>query len=420
MPATNLLLRKAPAQTTAECVSRRSVFLPLQLAACHGNTAIVDRLLQQPHTEVNATAHNGESALHIAARRGHAATVRRLLRAPGVNPNIEARTNHDETPLHSAVRFNRADVVRCLLNDVRVRRRRRKYKFLVHIAAETNADTSTIKTLVEEHRFRVYIKDHADRTPLHKCAGRQSKYSEGANTMLEYLLSRDDVDPNARDCAMGTPLHYAVRSQNIERVRTMMQDLRTDVNARTKTRGLTPLIEAVERGCCATVKCLLKSKYIHLNTKTKHRLRYVQHVTALQISVLTRQSEITRILLKDERSDLNAQDEKGGTLLHYAALRADIELLELLLSDRRTMVTMETYDGFTAYDFAAESGHDDVAVMLRIAMLRTEMPQNGEWLPHVEEHARRLAQVVRTRTSLHTWFNRALVRAVALHRPLRA
>lgn len=80
----------------------------LQLAAERGNLAALELLLESK-AEVDAvgarsgsvgSVGNRETALHVAAQRGYAEIVRRLL-AAGANPN--ARTSSNGTPLHHAL-----------------------------------------------------------------------------------------------------------------------------------------------------------------------------------------------------------------------------------------------------------------------------------------------------------------------------
>lgn len=397
----DLLLKKTPAKVTAEYyLPAQPLFLPLQVAALNGRTAAVDRLLQEPDIEVNATTRNGQSSLHLAIHVGHINVVRRLLRARGINPNIENGI-YSHAPLHTAVRLNRTDIVKCLLSDARVRRHRRRYAAtLVHLAAEANTDTSTIKVLAEDHGFRANVRDRLQRTPLHKCAGRRGEYSEGADAMLEYLLSLRDVEPNARDHDAATPLHYAVRSKNVDAVRKLMRDPRVDENARTRAQHLTPLFEAAESGCCETVRYLLNSKHVHVNSKTRHRVhipgQHPQEVTALHISVLERHPQTTRMLIDDARCDVNAQDEHGYTALHYATLGNNRAILEMLLDNGRATVAIRTHGRKSAIDFAVERDQNDIAEMLR----------NYQRFERVRKQARALRGVMRFE-SWHKWLTRA-------------
>lgn len=85
---------------------------PQYLACKMGNAGVVRALSfcgADPHAEINAM---GETPFHVACHRGHTACVDELCLS-GADPNRQQRDG--STPLHSAVRVGRLDVVKLLL-----------------------------------------------------------------------------------------------------------------------------------------------------------------------------------------------------------------------------------------------------------------------------------------------------------------
>uniref|UniRef100_A0A0D3HIY7 PGG domain-containing protein n=1 Tax=Oryza barthii TaxID=65489 RepID=A0A0D3HIY7_9ORYZ len=83
---------------------------PLHFAASDGNCKIVHAILDTtPPGTVYMKDSDGLSALHVAARLGHANVVKQLI---GICPDaVELRDGHGETFLHTAVREKRSSIV---------------------------------------------------------------------------------------------------------------------------------------------------------------------------------------------------------------------------------------------------------------------------------------------------------------------
>ena len=91
----------------------------LHIAAERGHNRMVELLLRHPRIKVNAQDHMGWTPLSKAAFAGHAAVTRLLLARPDLDVN---RADQDwQTPLfHAAAAAGNADIVRMLLADPRI------------------------------------------------------------------------------------------------------------------------------------------------------------------------------------------------------------------------------------------------------------------------------------------------------------
>jgi ankyrin repeat protein len=136
----------------------------------------------------------GMTALGVAATRGHAGTVQRLLKA-GARPDVADATG--TTPLAIAARQGRADIVGLLLQ------------------ARADPDRA------DEMRV----------TPLHLAAER------GHATIVRALLEAG-ADPNLLDREQRSPLFLALLEQKREAAELLIAHRRTDV--RLLTQGSTP------------------------------------------------------------------------------------------------------------------------------------------------------------------------------------
>lgn len=83
---------------------------PLMVASCLGHVDVVNRLLQF-NVHVNARSQYGETALILAAKRGHINVVRALLALTHVHVNIKAETILGSNALQAALHGNHTDIV---------------------------------------------------------------------------------------------------------------------------------------------------------------------------------------------------------------------------------------------------------------------------------------------------------------------
>jgi ankyrin repeat protein len=117
-------------------------------AALRGDLARVQRLLEQPHVDVNwQTPLTGKSALQQAAMQNQVAIVRLLLQR-GANPDIA--TPEHQTPLQLAAYSGGTEVVQLLLEagaDPNIAETVNGYTALV--SAARNGHIAVIRTLLE-------------------------------------------------------------------------------------------------------------------------------------------------------------------------------------------------------------------------------------------------------------------------------
>lgn len=176
-----------------------------------------------------STAAEADTRLADAARRGDAATVRRLIRQPGIDVNAPSA---DGTPaLHWVVRLNDLETAAALVRAGANVRAPNRYGVLPLSLAAQNANAAMIRLLVESGAD-ANAPDAAGETPL------LATTALGRLDAVQALIDAGAV-VDAKDRAFQqTALMVAVRSNHPTLARLFL-DRGADVNARTRT-GETP------------------------------------------------------------------------------------------------------------------------------------------------------------------------------------
>ena len=127
---------------------------------------------------------------------------------------------------------------------------------------------------------------------------------EDQDSKVRLLLEQPSIDVNMSDKRGETALMYAAQEGNLEAVKVFLEDGRADVNIQNQ-KGQTAL------------------------TKTAHRLSQTDRGEFLKI---------LKLLLEQPSLDVNLADDNGFTALHAVAFLGHIEAVKLLLADDRTDV----------------------------------------------------------------------------------
>jgi ankyrin repeat protein len=144
-------------------------------------------------------------------------------------------------------------------------------------------------------------------------------------------------DLDQRDEGGWTPLHHAIRANDVEEVRRLLR-LRAHVGLVTPN-GLTPLMLAIAGGQCDVIQALLETG----------------------------------------RVECEVIDTKGYTALLHAAIKGDPHIIDLLLAAGSTADVL-TPNGLNALHCAALSGHTDAVLLLMertSGLLNTRLTDGG-------------------------------------------
>ncbi|XP_055298837.1 tyrosine-protein kinase Shark-like isoform X3 [Sitodiplosis mosellana] len=154
-------------------------------------------------------------------------------------------------------------------------------------------------------------KDKDGRTSIHLAC----RLTDNAESILEKLISCDDVKVNCRDLEGNAPLHYACRKQSVSLIQKLI-DAGAYVIVRNINTGRVPLHEAASTGNIDVVKLLLKQGIPHLPRTSKSE-------TPAQLARRGGHSETAEFLenFKPPLPTTNASQWLHGTLNRDEAIR---------------------------------------------------------------------------------------------------
>ncbi|ESR33351.1 hypothetical protein CICLE_v10004518mg [Citrus x clementina] len=293
------------------------------------STEFVEQILDLcPSLLFQANA-KGDSPLHLAAKKGHAAIVEFLIvfanRQPidlesGVESaarQILKMTNEEQnTPLHEAVRLRRVDVVKILI------------KADPHVPYSANRNSETPLYMAVANGSAEIVAEILQNCP--ESAARQ-------------MLEKTNEEQN-------TPLHEAVRLRSVDVAKILIEaDPHVPYSANRNSE--TPLYMAAANGSVKIVAKILQKcpSPAHEGPDGK---------TALHAAVYTYPTEVIKQLLEKKRSLTAVRDKYGWTPLHHAAYSGRELTSKLLLERDKSAAFIGDKDrNMTALHLAAARGH---------------------------------------------------------------
>ncbi|KAB8254118.1 ankyrin repeat-containing domain protein [Aspergillus pseudonomiae] len=337
---------------TADVVSEGNT--PLIVAAKFGSQLVMELLLQNPSTRLNATNPSGQTALWCAAAENHSITVSRLLQENRVLVNCPDVVS-GWTPLAVAVLNGHRDVVQCFLSDDRADVNTVDKHSRTPLFHAVQYDRSCImEMLLTDTRTDVTHRDSRGCTPLLDAAQR------GFYSSMNILLKRPDIEVNVYDSFSLSPLWYAVGFRSVD---TAQQLLDRGATAHIMNGShSSPLQRAISLEHMAMIRMFLQHPGLRPSpgaSDVGSRLGPNPLFTA----VLVGRSDILELLLSSGL-DTNVQDEEGKTPLALAASIGHYEDVKQLLHHQNTNPSIPDYDGWTALHEAAIHGRLSVVKLL--------------------------------------------------------
>ncbi|XP_065346711.1 uncharacterized protein LOC135943972 [Cloeon dipterum] len=193
-----------------------------------------------------------------------------------------------------------------------------------------------VKTMLNTKILSMNRQDKDGRTALHYAAG------EGNLGIVQKMLNQK-ADVSLKDHNGWTALHYAILSRHQELVQKLLES-GAKIDSKT-TRGETALHLTAYKGYTELSRKLIECG-ADVNSKNKHGL------TCVNIATVNRNLDLLEVLLVNN-ADVNAEYQfLGNTPLHHAALENYPEIVEKLV-DYGADVNLQDKKGWTALHFAA-------------------------------------------------------------------
>lgn len=193
----------------------------LLLAAEAGQLDMVEALLKKERIDPMRLNPQGDTALHRAAIHGHVPVVKLLLKHGVIDPN-HVGGPCDESALHLAARGGHAETCAALLADERVEAGMfsERGSTPLHLAAQ-GGHVETVRVLAPDERSVPDAHDNSGWTALHFAA--ECGYAD----CCEALLEEGRCDPEIESCG-ETALHMAAAKGHAAVVATLLKDPRVD------------------------------------------------------------------------------------------------------------------------------------------------------------------------------------------------
>ncbi|KAJ6126458.1 hypothetical protein N7523_002070 [Penicillium sp. IBT 18751x] len=255
LPIVNAMLHHIAGQPLgSEWVDEFTPHLPLSLALRLGRLDIAQSLLLYG-VDPNETDLHGDTALHVATRKGHEKAVALLLDQVGLEVNATSRDG--ETALHIAAYYGYESIFRLLLAapgqnyDVR----NNLQCTALHIAAE-RGHKSIVRQLLAIPNIDLNAKDNNGSTPLSLTNKRKIR--------LLFLLE-DHIDVNDDGVERPTALHRAVKQRDVASASLLLEEPKLNPNVY-DDMDWTPLCQATYHGDLQMVDLLLSRADVEVNT----------------------------------------------------------------------------------------------------------------------------------------------------------
>ena len=302
---------------------------------------VVEKLLEYPDIDVNKKDKRGLTALIVASFFYYPQTVEKILEHPNVDVTIKDK--YGDTACDAA----RHDDIREMISNYRLGVDRRK-----NVRNNVNSVTAEVN---KPNKYGL--------TPLHRAV-----HSNDLEKVKE-LLENPDIDMNVQDNYGKTPLMKALLYGNNDIAKEILEHSEVDTGIKDK-RSKTASELADTYG-----KMLIsrhERKFGKRQTVTTEDINTVINAvepllkqTALHTAINKHDIDIVEELLRNPYIDVNAQNFVGNTPLMVAVTNNDKEMVEKILEHPDVDVNKRDKINDIALDIAKRFGYTDIENMIR-------------------------------------------------------
>lgn len=314
---------------------------PLHVSVAEGDTELTEillNLLSNSKELLNAKTRAGLTPLFLACEKGTLKTIQLLLDA-GADTSI-ANGPNEETALHLLVRKNNIPALKLLLEKKPPIDPRTRLGMTPLYLASLHDYVDAAEKLVAAGADANAVCGPEGETPLFPAI--RSKRQALFNALFS---SRTRV--NLQNTSKATPLEVACESDNYEAAEAL-------IGAKAEVRG--QALQAAVRCARTHLLALLLKHFSHLPREAP---------ILLYLACMRGDPEILKILL-DAGLDVNTKCGINGVIqtpLHWAAMKGNVALIQLLLQRRAKVTKIKEK---TPFDLAQQNGHTEAARVLSL------------------------------------------------------
>ena len=293
---------------------------PLHIACLNGDLPLVQYLVEEAKSDLDARSHNGYNPLHCACEAGDLHVVQYLIQDAHADKEACTTDYFKYTPLHIACMKCHLPIVEYLIESAHVNKLARDQFQMtaLHIACEYG-QLPIVQYLIEKASFNPDEKDARGRTPLHVAC------EQNQNDVINYLIKTLNINSPPTD--FESNIHIASEKGNLENLQYLIEQIGVNKDYK-NINGLTPLHVACREGYLHIVQYLIEKQGANKEAKTKDIYKY----TPLLFACASNNIEVVIYLIDKAKANIEAIDGNGNSVLHLAALQENIDMIKFLVS----------------------------------------------------------------------------------------
>ena len=321
---------------------------PLHAVIGEDNTSYLKGLLLLQNIEINAVDLKNNTALHYAAKNHYVKTIKLLIKHPDIDINI--KNNKKESPLYLSIIGTECQYDSSSTDSINA------VRILINNGANISIDFHFPKSLLHEacrldrsEVVYILLKKYNETSDTNKFDYVNHIDTQNRNESLlhsacryealqtvEMLVTEPNININAKDINMNTPLMIAIRrkykilqTNNVGRIVKKLLEMGADASI-SNVDGDTPLHKACEVGNVTVVIELLKRRNIIINAMNNSKETPLSKASKYGSKEMA--SQIFSMILNDKRTILNDDKDIYYPIYFHPIVHGNLNALEKIMN----------------------------------------------------------------------------------------